>query len=299
MSRLVMWRLRCIDTRTGDFFNRTLMLDEERMTPVQLAAFNAILDDSYQRFTSAILPFRSHFREVSTDEQMALGNSSDFGAMCVLAGYVEDENGRALDSQQLAQRLDETRSQRAPLLYEGPANCESVLAKIAEIESDLICYLAKHPHLMREMHSDAFEKLVAELLASLGYDVEWTGRNKATAGDVIAFRVEETSGLASNFLIECKRYAEHNRVGMEIARALYGAKTDERFSTALLVTTSTVQSGVEKFASRNWDFQYKDFAGLVEWLNQYRPREDGKLYMKDRKLILPDHLKPKGDNRAG
>jgi HJR/Mrr/RecB family endonuclease len=175
----------------------------------------------------------------------------------------------------------------SPLYRTAPDFSSSpVLASIGNLERELILYLQKHPEKMREMHPDAFEKLIAELMASFGFDVEWTARDKNTAADVIALRTDNRSGLIHNYIIECKRVAERNKVGVEIARALYGAKADERFSSALLVTTSFFQQGVERFAARRWDFELRDFHGLVEWLNGYRPPQDGTLYMEGRRLKL-------------
>ena len=122
-----------------------------------------------------------------------------------------------------------------------------VLASITDLERALVLYLQQHPEKMREMHPDAFEKLVAELMANFGFDVEWTARDRRTAADVIAFKKDAQSGLVNNYIIECKRFSERKKVGVEIARALYGAKVDEQFSNALLVTTSYFESGVEKF----------------------------------------------------
>ena len=171
-------------------------------------------------------------------------------------------------------------------IYLGGADFGSspILASVRELERELIAYLTRHPEKMRGMHPDAFEKLVAELMAGFGFDVGWTARNPTTAADIIAFKTDSPSGLRQTFIVECKRYAEKNRVGVEIARALYGAKVDERFSNALLVTTSFFEEGVEKFAARRWDFQLRDFHGLVEWLNAYRPPREGKLHMEGRTL---------------
>jgi len=151
---------------------------------------------------------------------------------------------------------------------------EPVIARITEIELELIEYLRKHPELLREMHSDAFEKLVAELLASNGFKVEWTGRNRDTAGDVIAFRMDAGLDLLENYLVECKRYGPNRPVELRSHEPLW-CKAREGFSNALLVTTSTFQDGVERFAMRRWDFHLKDYDGLVKWLPSTARNEMG------------------------
>ncbi len=38
---------------------------------------------------------------------------------------------------------------------------------------------------------------------------------------------------------------------------------------------------------KRYDLELRDFEGIVDWLNTYRPHPDGKLYIQDRRLILP------------
>lgn len=229
-----------------------------------------------------LVPDFRRFRPGDRIRAVCLGNSAD-EYVCV--DYIWNDCERPITD---AQRSEQARRLGIALVYEVPsgASCEPVISKVTEVELQLIKYLARHPERMREMHPDTFEKLVAEILASHGFDVEWTGRNSKTAADVIAFKADIESGLPNNFIVECKRHSAHRPVGLEIARALYGAKCEEGFANALLVTTSTFQDGVQKFALRRWDFHLRDFTGLVEWLNRYRPRPDGRLYMQDRKLVL-------------
>jgi len=175
------------------------------------------------------------------------------------------------------------------------SEAQSVLSSIKDIGKELMSYLGKNPEKMREMHPDAFEKLVAELLASMGFQVEWIGRNRATSGDVIAFKKDASSGLSHNYLVECKRYAENRPVKLAVAYALFGAKEVGHYSNAILATTSYFQAGIRKFALSRWDFELRDFKGLLEWLNRYRPREDGRLYMEENKLrvVRPRHRRSK------
>lgn len=203
---------------------------------------------------------------------------------------IHNENRRPISDEQ---RSDQARRMGLRPIYESPRSIatQPVIGRITEIQVELIAYLQRHPELLQEMHSEAFEKLVAELMASHGFDVEWTGRNRKTAGDVHAFKTDVGLGLFNNYLVECKRYGLDKPVGIEIARALYGAKHDEGFANALLVTTSRFQSGVEQFAIRHWDFQTKDFDGLVEWLNRYRPMAGGRLHMEERRLVIDDYKK--------
>jgi restriction endonuclease Mrr len=68
-------------------------------------------------------------------------------------------------------------------------------------------------------------------------------------------------------LIECKRYAEDRKVGVEIVRALYGVKTDERATKAILATTSTFSAPAKEFfAEHVWELEPRDYKGTREWI---------------------------------
>jgi restriction system protein len=158
-------------------------------------------------------------------------------------------------------------------------NFRNVLAEIRNIELELIKYLKTHPERLRELHSDAFEKLVAEIFAANGYEAQWTGRCRDTAADVIAVRRTVSLDITECYIIECKRYAEKRPVGVDVARALYGAVLDENRTGGILVTTSRFESGVYEFANSKWNFHIKHYDDLKKWLQNYLPQKNGRLYM--------------------
>ena len=50
------------------------------------------------------------------------------------------------------------------------------------------------------------------------------------------------------FLIECKRYDEKNKIGVDIVRALYGVQTADKVNKACLVTSSYFTRDAVAFA---------------------------------------------------
>jgi hypothetical protein len=101
--------------------------------------------------------------------------------------FIRNEHDRPITNEQRAEQA--SRVGLRPI-YDTPSSLtiQPVISKITEIGLELIAHLKRHPELLQVMHSEAFEKLIAELLASGGFDVEWTGRNGKTGGDVIAFK---------------------------------------------------------------------------------------------------------------
>ena len=98
---------------------------------------------------------------------------------------------------------------------------------------------------------------------------------------------KDVSGEKTSWIIECKKYKRENKVGVAIARALYGVKVELKVANAVLATTSHFTRGVRDFKASRYDFSLRDYEGVLEWINAYRPNPGGRLYLKDNRLIVP------------
>jgi restriction system protein len=123
---------------------------------------------------------------------------------------------------------------------------------------------SRNPEELLRLGPRQFEELVAEIWKRFGYLVELTSRTRDGGRDIIAVKQLEAN---IRFLIECKRYATRNKVGVGIVRELYGVKTDEKATKAILATTSSFTKGAKDFFSRHvWELEPRDFDGVVEWV---------------------------------
>jgi len=115
-----------------------------------------------------------------------------------------------------------------------------------------------------DLNSRQFEEFIAEIWKRFGYCVELTARTRDGGRDIIAIRESEVN---VRFLIECKRYARHRRVGVETVRELYGVKLDESATKAILATTSSFTTGARDLFRRHlWELEPRDYDGVVEWI---------------------------------
>ncbi len=162
---------------------------------------------------------------------------------------------------------------------------------VEAITAELIEYLARHPRALYRIRPRQFEELIAEILASYGWQVQLTPASKDGGYDLLAIS-KDASDLETSWIVECKKYGPENKVGVEIARALYGVKTDLRVASALLATTSHFTRGVKAYKASHYDLELRDYEGILEWINTYRPNPDGRLYIKDNRLILPGDERP-------
>ncbi|RKS23767.1 restriction system protein [Pseudomonas sp. WPR_5_2] len=138
---------------------------------------------------------------------------------------------------------------------------------------DLITALKSNPALIREISSRDFEELIAEIFRKKGFHVELTKRTRDGGKDIIAISTDKL-GIKSKYFIECKRYAEDNKVGVEVVRALHGVKhTKEGPNKTIIATTSSFTKAAKDFVdneiSSSWDMALADFDQIMKWINSH------------------------------
>lgn len=157
----------------------------------------------------------------------------------------------------------------------------SLVRAISRINVALLEYLKVHPESLYTLKPRQFEELVAEMLASFGWEVELTSETNDGGYDIFAVAKDIVSGVNVAFLVECKKYQPENKVGVEIVRALYGTKSSFPGAHAILATTSFFTRGAQKFKASRYDLHLRDFEGILKWLDEYHPNSEGTLYIKE------------------
>lgn len=142
---------------------------------------------------------------------------------------------------------------------------------VGTVWGELIAYLTKHPEKMTELSPRKFEELVAELFKDMGYEVELTAASKDGGRDILALRKDAATTLMTH--IECKRYAQHLRIGVGVVRALYGVVSAENASHGVVAATTFFTKGAKQFAA---PFKHRlslsDFDKVVSWLKSYQAK---------------------------
>ena len=115
------------------------------------------------------------------------------------------------------------------------------------------------------MTSRKFEELVAELLSRKGFKVELTPPSKDGGFDMYAAKSDTLGRFL--FLVECKRYSQTNKVGVNIVRALHGVVQDKKANAGVVVTTSFFTAGAKEFQDRHkFQLHLHDYLELRRWL---------------------------------
>ncbi len=171
-------------------------------------------------------------------------------------------------------------------LYADSNPPEILVETVQTISVELIKYLAENPEALFEIKPRRFEELIAEILASYGWQVNLTKATRDGGYDIFAIS-RDLAGAETSWVIECKRNRADRKVGIDVARALYGVKTDLKAASMMLATTSHFSRDLQAYKTSRYDLELRDYEGIVEWINEYRPNPNGRLYIKDNRLIVP------------
>jgi len=163
-----------------------------------------------------------------------------------------------------------------------------LLETIKVINNELMRYIKSNPEAIHHIAPRRFKEIVAEVLASYGWEVQLTPETKDGGYDIFAVS-QDNAGVRTSWIVECKRYRGDRKVGVDIARSLYAIKGDLHVANAMIATTSSFTRGVKDFKNSRYDFELRDYEAIIDWVNAYRPNPNGKLYIKDNALILPTH----------
>jgi restriction system protein len=142
---------------------------------------------------------------------------------------------------------------------------KTIITDVESVNDDLLRSLSNNPRLLYELTPRGFENVVAELLRRLGYQVTVTPPSNDGGKDIYA--AKKTSIGSFLYLVECKKYAPDNRVGVELIRQLHGVVQAEKATAGILVTTSFFTKGALEFQGKvSYQISLQDFVGVQKWL---------------------------------
>jgi hypothetical protein len=155
------------------------------------------------------------------------------------------------------------------IMNESTASAETRVDSVFRLDFvDLALYkaLLAHPDLLRSIDWRTFEKLLADILDSFGYEVELQRGTKDGGVDLFAVKKVDPFG-PQRFLLQAKRWA--NKVGVETVRELAFLHDHHKVTKSCLATTATFTSGAWELANQyKWRLELRDFKGLQEWIQE-------------------------------
>ena len=151
-----------------------------------------------------------------------------------------------------------------------------IIRSLREVSVEFLIWLSKHPSSLPALHWEAFEKIVREVLASQGLTGFHVARERGRSADIIAFTQDGVS-----YLVECKRYSEERRVGIDVVNSVLGAALRNGVERSMLVTSSAFSADVTKRTPewRSLNLELYDGRAVAEWLSKYIPTKDMGLWI--------------------
>lgn len=142
---------------------------------------------------------------------------------------------------------------------------------IVSANNNLITSLKKRPGDIYNLAPRDFEKLLAELLQDMGWEVELTKQTRDGGSDILAYLSTDIGRLLC--LVEAKHYREDRKIGVDLVRALYGTLVDAQANSAMLVTTSSFTKDAREFQQKHkYQLTLRDYADVVEWIIKFGNR---------------------------
>jgi uncharacterized protein YjbI with pentapeptide repeats len=130
------------------------------------------------------------------------------------------------------------------------AKIESTRIWVPNIEKELLKNLNNNPEMMRELSPREFEKLIAAVFKNQGFDVSLTKETRDGGYDIFAVKHDKLTGC-NKYLIECKKYAEQNKVHVGIVRSLLGVVFMHQATKGIIATTSFFTKDAQKAALKH------------------------------------------------
>ncbi|MEC3876694.1 restriction endonuclease [Chryseobacterium salviniae] len=120
-----------------------------------------------------------------------------------------------------------------------------------------------------KLHPREFEQLIAELLYNKGFEIELTKQTRDNGYDILAMKY--INGFSPiKYLVECKKYAENRKIGVEIVRSFKEVLSTEQANKGLIVTTSYFsRDAIKKQKETPLLLEYKDKNEVINWVNEY------------------------------
>ena len=142
--------------------------------------------------------------------------------------------------------------------------CSLVKPEFDILDQELYAHFAGHPDQLSDLHWRDFEKIIAALLESQGYEVELGPGSNDEGVDIKLLQRDPIGDILT--LVQVKRYSPDRKIRLEAVQALYGAAMADGAEKSMFVTTSAYLPSAKKFAAlRNVPMKLHVSSDVQEW----------------------------------
>jgi restriction system protein len=147
----------------------------------------------------------------------------------------------------------------------GDKSYTKIISTISVVNRQFLNKIAENPSLMYDLSPRQFEKIVAELLESKGYEVKISPATRDGGVDIYAAEKNDLGSFL--YLVQCKRYAPEHHVGVGLIRELLGTVELKRATAGILVTSSFFSKDAKELQQQlAYKIGLKDYFGIQKWI---------------------------------
>jgi restriction system protein len=159
---------------------------------------------------------------------------------------------------------------RNSLIYENKIIATPGLITDVRVINDFLWdKIKKDPKVLYSIHPRKFEEIVADMFSKMGYTVELTPPTRDGGKDMYLLEHSKFGKLL--YLVECKRNAPDNPVGVGVISNLYGRVNHERANAGVVVTTSTFSKPAKDFKETvQYQINLVDYGNLCSLINSIK-----------------------------
>jgi restriction system protein len=155
-------------------------------------------------------------------------------------------------------------------LYKAPGGMGVI--HLVDVEREMFAYFARHPDQMRLIPPRRFEELVAAIFKNNGFDVTLTPETRDGGIDIVAVQKNVFGGDLLH-LVECKRYAANNKVGIGVVQRLAGVVDQHRANRGIIVTTSSFTEDADEVRRMMpHKLAFGPYTDLTQWIVEIHQR---------------------------
>ncbi|MBD3340496.1 MAG: hypothetical protein GF353_15395 [Candidatus Lokiarchaeota archaeon] len=140
---------------------------------------------------------------------------------------------------------------------------------------NMIDAIAKNQDALYDLSKRDFEKLMAEIFARMGFEVELYRCAKDDGIDFLAINIDKKDPIIT--CVQCKHPDRNSKHSLSVAtvREIYGVTKCFDFDNCLTITSSTYSPDARKFASKkSEEIKLADKDKVLEWIHKYRWNKD-------------------------
>lgn len=144
--------------------------------------------------------------------------------------------------------------------------------RVADPIEQIIVESTKNPKLIYGLNSREFERFLAKIFESFGFEVQITAQTRDGGADLICLL--DKKGVLLKVAVEAKRYKPSRPVTVELVRSFVGANEELRANKLVYVTTSRYTRDAMQYAQSpglTHLLELKKMDDVIRWSQEYTP----------------------------